>query len=491
MMSHGTCKKGYEPVRSLFEHHLNIGLEEHAQVCAYVNGECVVDLYASVVKTVVDDDYDATSVQDIFSSTKAITSLVVAMLEDRGCLNYDQLVESLWPEYGQNGKAGTTIAQVMRHEAGLSRLVLSAKDLTTDRIKAGAVSNTIARARPRFSSGSRDVHDRVNDPENLKRWRDYHATSRGWIINEIVRRADPAGRTIGEFIQEEINDVLGIDETELFVGATSERQLRNIHPVSSVVETMWQTWRSVVLPSFLGGQTVPFKSRWIQMWIAIGVPVGNLMYNIYQIVMQPKLRNMQFLVIVANESLSALENDPTLRWNIFNTAEVRKCQIPSANGHANARSLAALASTIAEGGCFRANEGKGQKGRRVRLLSVAGTQRAQSNGVFNSMGKAGQFTHANYKNKNQFTNAGWNQFEELPRGTGRDGWTGWLGIGGSVLQWYNGDGCNIGFGFAGTKLHLVPTNERGAKLQEIVRHCAMRIKNNNAGCKTCTTSSKL
>lgn len=40
--------------------------------------------------------------------------------------------------------------------------------------------------------------------------RAYHAVTRGFIINEVVMRADPAGRTMGEFIREEIAIPLGI-----------------------------------------------------------------------------------------------------------------------------------------------------------------------------------------------------------------------------------------------------------------------------------------
>ena len=57
--------------------------------------------------------------------------------------------------------------------------------------------------------------------------------SRGWIVNEIVRRVDPQGRTIGEIIQEDINVPLGIDEKELFIGAKNEQQLNNIADISS------------------------------------------------------------------------------------------------------------------------------------------------------------------------------------------------------------------------------------------------------------------
>ena len=35
--------------------------------------------------------------------------------------------------------------------------------------------------------------------------REYHAITRGWIVNELFRRVDPAGRTIGEFLRQEIS----------------------------------------------------------------------------------------------------------------------------------------------------------------------------------------------------------------------------------------------------------------------------------------------
>ena len=48
-------------------------------------------------------------------------------------------------------------------------------------------------------------------------FRYYHSFNRGWIINEIVRRVDPKGRTVGEFLQEEIAAPLDLTN-ELFIG---------------------------------------------------------------------------------------------------------------------------------------------------------------------------------------------------------------------------------------------------------------------------------
>jgi len=38
--------------------------------------------------------------------------------------------------------------------------------------------------------------------------RAYHALTRGWILNEIFRRVEPEGRTIGQFVNQELSPKL-------------------------------------------------------------------------------------------------------------------------------------------------------------------------------------------------------------------------------------------------------------------------------------------
>ena len=79
-----------------------------------------------------------------------------------------------------------------------------------------------------------------------------------------------------------------------------------------------------------------------------------------------------------------------------------------------------------------------------------------------------------------FTNAGWNRFSS----TGRTGFVGWMGLGGSVMQWHPEE--RIGFGYAMNLLELTPTNERGAALQREVLRCARAVRSQGgviaAGC---------
>lgn len=165
----GTVAPGYEAVRDLFERHFADGVEDKAQVCAYVRGQKVVDLWGeshedknAVGSTTC--DYGPDGLQNIFSSGKSITSLVVAMLVDRGHLTYDQKISEIWPEFtadehmyddaDQLGKRNTTVAHLMRHEAGLQKFSpthitsgplayqLPMGELTTDKIREGSVSRT-------------------------------------------------------------------------------------------------------------------------------------------------------------------------------------------------------------------------------------------------------------------------------------------------------------------------------------------------------------
>ena len=89
--------------------HIANGIEDCAQLCVYVRGKKVIDIWTQ------HSGYTPSHVQNVFSCTKAISSLVVATLADKGLLSYDQKVTDIWPEYGQHGKQDTTVAMVMQH----------------------------------------------------------------------------------------------------------------------------------------------------------------------------------------------------------------------------------------------------------------------------------------------------------------------------------------------------------------------------------------
>ena len=75
----GSVDPQFLPVREAFQENFTSGEEVSAQVCVLHRGKVVVDLWGSVT----DQSYTGDTVQQIWSSTKNLTALAVAMLVDR------------------------------------------------------------------------------------------------------------------------------------------------------------------------------------------------------------------------------------------------------------------------------------------------------------------------------------------------------------------------------------------------------------------------
>ena len=189
---HGFCQAEYEPVKKHLEKMVNERVEENVQVCAFVHGKCVLDLYSGV-----DQSYNSDKMQSIFSSGKSFESIVLGMLHSKGLFQFEDKITKFWPEFGQNGKDQITIEDVLRHESGLAwfkKSIPSIEDAWTENLKCNKVGELIEMESQHFPVNS-DTNTRL----------EYHALTRGLILNEIVRRIDPKKRTIGEIMREEVN----------------------------------------------------------------------------------------------------------------------------------------------------------------------------------------------------------------------------------------------------------------------------------------------
>ena len=110
---------GWEPVRDAFVHSFDIKEDRGAGVAVYHRGKCVVDLMGGWRDKDQTVPYDNDTLQVVFSTTKGITSIAVAMCVERGLLNYEEKVSTYWPEFATRGKADITVAQLLSHRAGL------------------------------------------------------------------------------------------------------------------------------------------------------------------------------------------------------------------------------------------------------------------------------------------------------------------------------------------------------------------------------------
>ncbi len=70
-----------------------------------MEGELVVNLVGRYDSNRhLSQKYSDRSIQNVFSSSKAVTSIAMAMLVDRSLIRYDTPVADVWPEFAEHGK---------------------------------------------------------------------------------------------------------------------------------------------------------------------------------------------------------------------------------------------------------------------------------------------------------------------------------------------------------------------------------------------------
>ena len=196
---HGSVAPGYEQVADVLaagatrtvgdrERRADLG-EGGGAFCAFVDGECVVDIWAGVAgpdRRPWEEDTRAV----IMSSTKGMTTLCAHILEDRGELDLDAPVARYWPEFAQAGKASTTVRQLLSHQSGAIGVPDADRLLGWDGrgwSDTEALAAALAGGEPAWEPGTRHG---------------YHGVTFGWLVGEVVRRI--SGRSLGMFFQSEV-----------------------------------------------------------------------------------------------------------------------------------------------------------------------------------------------------------------------------------------------------------------------------------------------
>ena len=94
---HGTTTPRFAGVADAFARNFAEGREVGAAVAVHVDGELVVDLWAGTADPATGREWTADTLQCVFSSSKAIVGLAIAMLVDRGVVDYDEPIATYWP----------------------------------------------------------------------------------------------------------------------------------------------------------------------------------------------------------------------------------------------------------------------------------------------------------------------------------------------------------------------------------------------------------
>ncbi|VAV89627.1 Putative esterase [hydrothermal vent metagenome] len=195
---HGNVSQGFESVRDAFQTNFDDGLEVGAACTVYHRGEKVVDLWGGLRDPKTDDPWLEDTLVLVFSTTKGMSCLALAVVHSRGLFEYDEKVASYWPEFARGGKENITVRQLLAHQAGVCAIDEPMDlDLLGDPDR---VADAIAKQEPLWEPGT--AHG-------------YHTISLGWYESELLRRVDPQHRTVGRFFADEVAGPLDL---EFYIG---------------------------------------------------------------------------------------------------------------------------------------------------------------------------------------------------------------------------------------------------------------------------------
>jgi CubicO group peptidase (beta-lactamase class C family) len=285
----GHVAPGFEEVRRAFAGNFQRYGELGAACSVWLRGELVVDLWGGYRDRERRHPWQRDTLVPVFSTTKGISALVLALAHSRGLFDYDERICRYWPEFAQNGKESITVRQLLAHQAGLCALDVSLNaELLADLDRLAGV---LARQRPAWTPGTRQG---------------YHGISLGFYQNELLRRVDPKRRSIRQYFQEEIAGPLNL---EFHYGVPANLPAERVAELQDMA--VWQF--------FLHFRRVSWR----------------------------------FLAAAARKrtlTFQALRNPRFARPSQIFAPEYARVELPSSNGIGEARSIARLFAIFAAGG---------------------------------------------------------------------------------------------------------------------------------------------
>jgi CubicO group peptidase (beta-lactamase class C family) len=286
-MIHGTVAPGFEAVEQEFRRNFTKRREWGAACAVYYRGEKVVDLWGGFRDLEGRMPWEEDTLVLVFSTTKGVASLALALAHSRGLFDYDEKVATYWPEFAQNGKANITVRQLLSHQAGLCAIdePLNIHNMAD----VEAVSRAVAQQKPAWEPGTRHG---------------YHAFSLGFYESELIRHVDPQRRTLGQYFRDEIAKPLKV---EFYIGLPDDV------PASRIAQIKEQQ-------------------------------VTKYLLNLHKI---PPLVFLAFFI--PGSLVTRTLSNPTFQGG-FNNRDIHRLEIPAVNGIGQVRDIAKVYSEFATGG---------------------------------------------------------------------------------------------------------------------------------------------
>ena len=284
---HGRCEPAFEPLRRALADTVDAGREVGAALAVYAGKQQVVDLWAGHADAARTRPWDEDTIVNLYSVGKAVTALCALRLVERGALDLDSPVSRYWPEFAQAGKERLPLRYLLTHQAGLPAVF---RELPSGaELQWEVMTDALAAQEPWWKPG--EGHG-------------YHVNTYGFLIGEVVRRV--TGKSLGTYLRDEIAGPAGVD---FFIGFGPELDARcaDVIPALPGPDT---DQRRALLEGDLAAFTGPARMR-----------------------------------------VGAYRNPPNLSGQgIINTRAWRAAEVPSTNGHGNARAVARLYSALATDG---------------------------------------------------------------------------------------------------------------------------------------------
>jgi CubicO group peptidase (beta-lactamase class C family) len=182
----------------LFQENFTKYDELGASVCLWRDGKMVASLGDGFWDRKKSREWTTKTRVLIWSATKGLASACLLHLCDREKISLNRPVAEFWPEYGGNGKAGTTLLHILSHQSGQPAL----RNPEIPFLEREPVVEALAGQEPFWKPGS--THG-------------YHARTYGFLVDELVRRI--AGINVGAYFRNIFAMPLGLD---LWIGLPQE-----------------------------------------------------------------------------------------------------------------------------------------------------------------------------------------------------------------------------------------------------------------------------
>ena len=296
-MIKGYCDPKFQNVYDAFANSIKSEFETGAALAIERQGNMIVNLWGGHQDAQKTKAWEENTLVNVFSVTKGVTATCISRLIDQGKLNPDKRVGYYWPEYSCNGKEDTKVSDLLCHRAamfGFKEGIPLGSFQDWNKFIQQLQLQTPYR-KPGISQG-------------------YHALTFGWLVGELIRRVD--GRSVGQYFKEEIAEPLNID---FHIGLDEIDFIR-------CADMLMIERDSMQLP-------------------------GQFLRYVPSFLLPQRLKNFK-TALLSGDFLEAFQEREEEDANYVNSPDWRKAEIPSANGHGTAKSLARLYGILSNG-CAR------------------------------------------------------------------------------------------------------------------------------------------